>query len=82
MEILNILNKYPNKCLVYLGLPYLGKKAKFLENQIRETVNSSFGSVNLRITHSTRKPLNGIVIKWIYSKNSIRPWKIRISIAI
>ena len=51
----------PNKCSIYLRLPYLGKEAKLLENQITETVNKTFGAVNLRISHSTRKPLNGIV---------------------
>ena len=51
----------PNKCAVYLRLPYLGKEAKLFENQVLETVDNTFGAVNLRITHSTRKPLNGIV---------------------
>ena len=51
----------PNKCPVYLRLPFLGKEAKFLENQLKETINNTFGAVNLRISHSTRKPLNGIV---------------------
>ena len=37
------------------------KNVLFLENQIKETVNNTFGAVNLRISHSTRKPLNGIV---------------------
>ena len=51
----------PNKCVVYLRLPYLGKEAKLFENQVLETVDNTFGAVSLRITHSTRKPLNGIV---------------------
>ena len=51
----------PNKCSVYLKLPYLGNEVKLLENQIRETVNNTFVAVNLRTSHSTRKPLNGIV---------------------
>ena len=50
----------PKKCLVYLRLPYLGKQKKFLENKVNYTVNNTFGVVNLRIVHSTRKPLNGI----------------------
>ena len=33
----------PNKCSVYLRLPYLGKEARLLENQNRETVNNTFG---------------------------------------
>ena len=32
-----------------------------MENQIKETVNDIFQAVNLRISHSTRKALNGIV---------------------
>ena len=46
---------------MYLRLPYFGKEAKLMENQIKETVNDIFQAVNLRISHSTRKPLNGIV---------------------
>ena len=48
----------PNNCPVYLRLPYLGKVAKFLKNKVKETINSTFGAVNLRISHFTR--LNGI----------------------
>ena len=44
-----------------LRLPYLGKEAKLFENQGLETVDNTFGAVNLRITHSTRKPLNEVV---------------------
>ena len=51
----------PNKWTVYLRLTYLGNEAKLLENQIRETINKTFGEVNLRITHSTKKPLIRIV---------------------
>ena len=45
----------------YLRLSYLEKEAKLLENQIRETVNYTFLAVNLKITYSTRKPLNRII---------------------
>ena len=31
------------------------------ENQLKGTINNTFGAVNLIISHSTRKPLNGIV---------------------
>ena len=44
---------------MYLRLPYLGKKAKFLESKVKDTVNNTFGAVNLRISQCTRKPLNG-----------------------
>ena len=48
-------------CLVvFQSILYLGKEAKFLENQLKETINNTFGAVNLRISHSTRKHLNGI----------------------
>ena len=50
-------NKYP----VYLRLPYLGKVAKFLKNKVKETINSTFGAVDLKISHFTRKPLNEIL---------------------
>ena len=46
----------PKKFPVYLKLPYLGKQATFLENKVKDTVNNTFGAVNLRISHSTRKP--------------------------
>ena len=50
----------PNKCPVYLRLPYLGKEATAQENNIKNTVNSTFRSVQLRISHFTRKQLNEI----------------------
>ena len=49
----------PSKCPIYLRLPYLGKEATALENNVKNTVNSTFRSVQLRISHYTRKPLNG-----------------------
>ena len=51
----------PNKCPVYLRFSYFDKEAKLLENQNKEAVNNTFWAVNLRIAHSIRKPLNGIV---------------------
>ena len=50
----------PMKCSVYLRLPYLGKEMLSVEKNIKSVVNSTFRSVNLRISHFTRKPLNGI----------------------
>ena len=43
----------PNKCPVYLRLPYIRKEAKLLEKNY-----STFRADNLRITRFTRKPLN------------------------
>ena len=45
---------------MYLRLPYLGNEAKYLENKEKHTINSTFGAVNLQISHFTRKPLNRI----------------------
>ena len=39
----------PKKFPVYLKLPYLGKQATFLENKVKDTVNNTFGAVNLII---------------------------------
>ena len=44
---------------MYLRLPYLGNKTKFLEKKVRHTTNR-FGAVNLQISNFTRKPLAGI----------------------
>ena len=46
----------PKKCPVYLRLHYLGKEAKFLENKEKETISSTFGAVNLRISQRNYKP--------------------------
>ena len=42
-----------------LKLPYLGKDAKVMESSVRSTVDKTFKAVELRISHVTRKPLNG-----------------------
>ena len=39
---------------------YLGKEATTIEKNVKNTVNPTFRSVQLRISHFTRKPLNGI----------------------
>ena len=49
------LEEGPKPYPVYLRLPYLGKQEKFLESKVKNT----FGVVNLRISHFTKKPLNG-----------------------
>ena len=66
-EIINTITKFekpikqgPNKCPVNLRLPYLGREAIALENNVKNIVNSTFRSVQLRIIYFTRKPLNGI----------------------
>ena len=58
--------KGPNKFPVYLRLPYLGKEAKFLENIVKETINSTFGAVNLRISNFSTKPLNGLYLNGLF----------------
>ena len=44
----------PSKCPVYLRLPYSGKEDIALENNVNNTVNSTFRFVELRISHFTR----------------------------
>jgi len=50
----------PSKCLLYLRLPYLGKEATALEKNFKNTVDSTFRSLQLRINNFIRKPLNRI----------------------
>ena len=50
----------PEKCPVYLRLPYIGKVSGRFEKQIKEIVQKTYGSVRLRTVFQTRKPLNGI----------------------
>ena len=50
----------PEKCPVYLRLPYLGSATSFLEDKVRDIVGNTYGAVKLRIAHLTKKPLNGI----------------------
>ena len=45
----------PEKCPVYLHLPYLGSVASFLEDEVKDIVGNTYGAVKLRVTH-----LNGI----------------------
>ena len=58
----------PNKCPVYLRLPYLGKEVKFLENKVKETVNGTFGAVNLQFmtTSSPFLPKHVTYINYVY----------------
>ena len=41
-------------------MPYLGKEATALEKNVKNTVHSTFKSVQLIVSPFTRKPLNGI----------------------
>ena len=50
----------PEKCPVYLRLPYLGSVTSFLEDKFKDIVRSTYGAVKVRVTHVTKKPLNGI----------------------
>ena len=50
----------PSKCPIYLRLQFLGKEATALKKNVKNTVNSTFRSVQVRIIHFTGKPLNGI----------------------
>ena len=46
----------PEKCLVYICLPYLGSIASFLEDKVGYT----YGAIKLRLRHLTKKLLKGI----------------------
>ena len=59
-KLVKPIKQGPMKCCIYFRLPYLSKKAKALEKNVKNVVNSSFISVQLRISHFTRKPMNGI----------------------
>ena len=50
----------PRKSPIYLRLPCLGNEATVLEKNVKKFGNSTFRSVKLRVSHFTRKPLNGI----------------------
>ena len=39
---------------------YLGKEATALKKNVKNTINSTFRSVQLRISQFTKKPLKGI----------------------
>lgn len=46
-------------------------KKKLLENRVKETYNSTFGTVNLTITYLTIKSLNGTAISLEPKMNNI-----------
>ena len=41
-------------------MPYLGKEAIVLKKNVKNIINTTFRFVQLRISHFTRKLLNGI----------------------
>ena len=47
----------PEKCPVYLKLPWIGNISTKFENQCKTAVSSCFGAVKLRVAFSTRKML-------------------------
>jgi hypothetical protein len=49
----------PDKCPVYLRLPYIGHVSKRFEKQVTDIVGKAFGSVRLRVMFKTTKPLSG-----------------------
>ena len=62
----------PNKCVVYLRLPYLGKEAKLFENQVLETVDNTFGAVNLKLLIPLENHLTELLkISLLIQKNAI-----------
>ena len=50
----------PQKCPVYLKLPYLGNISERFSKKISEEINQVFGAVNLRTILYTDRPLSGI----------------------
>ena len=44
----------PEKCLVYLKLPWIGTVSSKFENQINEAITSCFYSVKPSVVYSTR----------------------------
>ena len=50
----------PEKCPVYLRLPYIGNVSGRFEKQLRDIVGKTYGSVRLRTVYKTRKLLTGI----------------------
>ena len=49
-----------SKCPIYLRMQCLWKEATAIKKNVKNTVNSIFKFVQLRISHFIRKPLNGI----------------------
>ncbi|MEC8569013.1 MAG: reverse transcriptase domain-containing protein, partial [Pseudomonadota bacterium] len=62
----------PDKCPVYLRLPFIGNVTARFEKQIRSAVHRTFGSVCLKIVHQTKKPLSAIFkdVSPIHEKNN------------
>ena len=45
----------PQKCPIYLKLPWIGEPALIFERKVKESVNNCFGSVQTRVIFSTRR---------------------------
>ena len=50
----------PNKCPVYIHLPYIGTVSRRFERQLGDIVGFTYSSVRLKTIFTTRKSLNGI----------------------
>ena len=50
----------PQKCPVYLKLPWIGNTSLRFESQIRQAVTNCFFAVNPRIVYSTRRAIKRI----------------------
>ena len=49
----------PDRCPVYICLRYLGSVASFLEDKVKNIVETTYDAVKLKITHLIKKPLKG-----------------------
>ena len=50
----------PEKCPVYLKIPWIGDISLKYENQIKKAINFYFHTVNLRVVYNTRVLLSSI----------------------
>ena len=50
----------PQKCLVYLKLPWIGDSSLHFESQIKQAITNCFFAVNPRVVYSTKKALLSI----------------------
>ena len=49
----------PEKCPVYLRVPWIGKLSTNLEKEIKTAVESCYGSVNTRLVYRSKRMLPG-----------------------
>ena len=50
----------PQKCLVYLKLPWIGNSSLSFESQIKQAITNCFFAVNPRVVYSTKMALPSI----------------------